>query len=263
MITCIRHLYNIIHVSDMGERIPQKELLKIFSKFDKDGSGAIDFQEFVEGTAEYIQSNLHLLTNEQTSYQRLQTSRDVEEGASEDAEEEEEDVPEDLLGLDPDEQQRRIKLRAAYMLFLGTALVVIFSDPMVDVLSEIGKRTGVSSFYVSFVLAPLASNASELVAAYNYSLKKTPNSMAIALSTLQGAACMNNTFGLGIFMFLIYSQGLSWEYLAETLSILVVEVLVGFMSMKQMHSMIDALVILAFYPLSLGLVAGLEAVGWN
>ena len=80
------------------------------------------------------------------------------------------------------------------------------------------------SFTVSFVLAPLASNASELVASYKYSLKKSSHSIAISLSTLQGAACMNNTFGLGIFMVLIYTKTLAWEYLAETLSILFVQV---------------------------------------
>lgn len=41
---------------------------------------------------------------------------------------------------------------------------------------------------------------------------------------LQGAACMNNTFCLGVFMFLIYFKSLAWEYNAETVSILAVEV---------------------------------------
>lgn len=46
---------------------------------------------------------------------------------------------------------------------LGTATVLLFSDPMVDVLSELGAVLGIAPFYVSFVLAPLASNASELL----------------------------------------------------------------------------------------------------
>ena len=49
-----------------------------------------------------------------------------------------------------------------------TAMVLLFSDPMVDVFSAFGDRMNISAFYVSFVLAPLASNASELIAAYNY-----------------------------------------------------------------------------------------------
>ena len=46
------------------------------------------------------------------------------------------------------------------MMGLGTLLVLIFSDPMVDVLGEIGNRTGIPAFYISFVLAPMASISS-------------------------------------------------------------------------------------------------------
>jgi Ca2+/Na+ antiporter len=68
------------------------------------------------------------------------------------------------------------------------------------------------------VLAPIASNASEIIASYSYAQKKTVASMAISLAALQGACCMNNTFVLGIFMLLVYLQDLSWEFFAETVS---------------------------------------------
>lgn len=45
------------------------------------------------------------------------------------------------------------------------------------------------SFAVSFLLAPLASNAAELVAAYKSSLKKTKASISLSLATLQVCAC--------------------------------------------------------------------------
>ncbi len=70
-----------------------------------------------------------------------------------------------------------------------TPQVLVFSDPAVEVLNEIGVRTGIPAFYISFVLAPLASNASELVAGYKYATKKTPTAMTISLATLLGAAC--------------------------------------------------------------------------
>lgn len=79
------------------------------------------------------------------------------------------------------------------MISLGTFLVLLFSDPMVDVLSEFGQRIHVNPFYAAFVLAPMASNASELIAAYNYAAKKTKKTITISLSTLVGAAVMNNT----------------------------------------------------------------------
>ena len=67
---------------------------------------------------------------------------------------------------------------------------------MCDVLSEVGNRIGVPAFYVSFVLAPLASNAAEVIASYSYAQKKTRKTMTISFSALIGAGNMNNTFCL-------------------------------------------------------------------
>ena len=50
-----------------------------------------------------------------------------------------------------------------------------------------GARTGVPPFYISFVLAPLASNASELLASFSYAQKKTSKTITISLATLLGA----------------------------------------------------------------------------
>jgi hypothetical protein len=38
-------------------------------------------------------------------------------------------------------QQRRIKLRSAWMMLLGTVVTLLVSDPMVDVLNDIGINT--------------------------------------------------------------------------------------------------------------------------
>eukprot|EP00932_Pfiesteria_piscicida_P021159 SRR837773.796.p3 GENE.SRR837773.796~~SRR837773.796.p3 ORF type:complete len:170 (-),score=68.67 SRR837773.796:65-517(-) len=144
---------------------------------------------------------------------------------------------------------------------LGSALVLIFSDPTVDVLSEIGNRLEISPFYVSFVLAPVASNATELVAAYNYAKKRTAKSMTTSLSSLLGAGVMNNTFCLGIFLGLVYFQGLAWQFSAETFAILFVEVCVGLLSLRcSSLRMYHGVGILLLYPVSLMLVWLLENV---
>lgn len=113
---------------------------------------------------------------------------------SDDDGEEEEEIPEDITHLSPEEQQKIIKWRAFKILTIGTVMVIYFSDPMVDVMQEIAVKAGISPFYVSFVLAPLASNASEVVASMFYAAKKTRKTMTVSLSALEGAACMNNTF---------------------------------------------------------------------
>jgi Ca2+/Na+ antiporter len=200
---------------------------------------------------------------------RIAPSQDLEaygagrgEEESEDADEPEE-VPDDLKDLTPAEQQARIKWRAFYMMFIGSIILIVISDPVVNVLDEIGKRTGVPSFYIAFVFAPMASNASELVAAYNYAQKKTRATISISLATLLGAAIMNNTFVLGVFMMLVATQGLSWEFFAETLSILLVQFAMTFFALKNKHTLMDGLLILSLYPLSLACVYTLQAYGWD
>merc|ERR1711920_812878 len=137
-------------------------------------------------------------------------------------------------------------MSAFWQMGLGTLLVLIFSDPMVDVLAQMGKMSGVPAFYVSFVLAPLASNASELIAAFKYASKKTRKTITISLNTLEGAACMNNTFCLGIFFALICYQGLAWKFFAETLSIFIVQVAIAYLVlMQKQHTMGTAFIILA------------------
>merc|ERR1712113_1340457 len=94
---------------------------------------------------------------------------------------------------------------------------------MVGVMQTLAVKMGISPFYVSFVLAPLASNASEVLASTYYAAKKTKKSISVSFSALQGAASMNNTFCLSIFMGLVYFRGLAWKYTAETFVIVLTQ----------------------------------------
>jgi len=228
-------LYELTAVfKDLGENPKPAVLQSIFKEFDSDKNGKIEFDEFVKGITKYI---CKAADNKDINAAKKNVG-DIEMVAAvakkgDEEKEEEEEMPEEFATLSYEEQQSAIGYKAAWMLTLGTVLVVVFSDPMVDVLNELGARTNIPAFYVSFVLAPLASNASEVIASYNYAQKKTAKSMAISLSALQGACCMNNTFVLGIFMICVYSQHLAWQFFAETLSILFSVLFIALMSMKK------------------------------
>lgn len=253
---------------DLNENLSDEGLRQWFISADIDKNGAISFEELVTATMNYLEDKYVKQVREESqknlASERPEPSQEpsnVEFVYSGDAEgEEEESVPDDIAHLSVEEQQKKIKIRAAVMLSIGTILVVLFSDPMVDVLSEIGNRTGVPSFYVSFILAPLASNASELIAAYNYASKKTTKTISISLSTLLGAACMNNTFCLGIFAGLMYFRSLVWEFSAETAAIIIVQLIMGYFALRQTQRLMDALIVFTLYPLSLLFVALLENV---
>lgn len=165
---------------DLNEDITSEEIEHWFREADSDKSGFIEFRELVEATIRFLREKNHHPTSpfgKAILYGSITSFGDGD--SEEEGDEEEDDIPDDLSGLSVEEQQRKIKLRSLWMMSLGTALVLIFSDPMVDVLSEIGNRTGIPAFYISFIVAPLASNASELIASYNYAKKKTSKTISV------------------------------------------------------------------------------------
>ncbi len=258
-------------LSDFHESVTPEHVDHVFSHFDSDESGTIDYDEFicacyiiiteakvpnhrVEGVA------VDPSTKSKRSSVAIQAETIFEEQGDN---EEEEEVPEDLVSLTPEQQQHAIKKRAFLMLFMGTSLVLMFSDPMVEVLSEVANRIGIPAFYVSFILAPLASNASEVIASQYYAAKKTRKTITVALTALEGAASMNNTFCLSIFMALIYFRGLAWKYSAETMSIILVQFVVGALALREKMSTLTAMFVLALFPLSVLFVALLEYLGMD
>eukprot|EP00597_Dinobryon_sp_UTEXLB2267_P000289 CAMPEP_0170070262 /NCGR_PEP_ID=MMETSP0019_2-20121128/8623_1 /TAXON_ID=98059 /ORGANISM="Dinobryon sp., Strain UTEXLB2267" /LENGTH=573 /DNA_ID=CAMNT_0010278503 /DNA_START=66 /DNA_END=1787 /DNA_ORIENTATION=+ len=270
----VQELFAVFH--DMGEQIPFSEFSTVFESFDEDGSGLIEYEEFVRGTTNYLWRHSHILEQQKQNQSDKTTETDNDEilrvlktakehhiHHEEDEEHEEDELPEDIRSLSPQEQQRRIKWRAFSKMAIGSVVLLIFSEPTIDVISEMGTRTGIGSFYIAFVLAPLISNASELIATYNYACRKTEKSIAISLTALQGAAVMNNTLVLGIFMLLIWTQHLAWEFLSETLTILFVQIAAALLALKRSQTLTDALMYLALYPFALMLKASLEALGWD
>lgn len=244
-----------------SQPMPEKRLDELYRRFDRDGDGTIDFNEFIHlmwtAMVERRSSGDSMHAVEQIMCTVGEFHHD-ENG------EEAEEVPEDFSELSPEQQQVAILKRAFTFLALGTFLVVLFSDPMVDVLQEVANRINVSPFYVSFVLAPLASNASEVIASIYYAGKKTRKTITVSMTTLEGAASMNNTFCLSILLGLIYFRGLVWAFTAETIAIVLVQFIVGRLTMSgQTMSCAKGLFIFSLFPISIALVAGLEALGFD
>lgn len=270
-----------LFLTDFHESIDPEHVDDVFGSFDRDHSGTIDYNEFIRACYIIIkQSNegsqvVQVMTTPTAPPRKGGVTRELSTKMSMgkvsdsildddgDDSDEEEEVPEDLTQLSPEEQQKAIKKRAFSMLLIGTTLVLIFSDPMVDVMSEVAARTGIPAFYVAFILAPLASNASEVIASQYYAAKKTRKTMTVALTALEGAASMNNTFCLSIFMALIYFRGLAWQYSAETISIIAAQFIMGTWAQQDKMSTYHAYYVFALFPLSILFVAIMEHLGMD
>ena len=64
-------------------------------------------------------------------------------------------------------------------------------------------------------------------------------------------------------MSLIFIRGLAWQYTAETIAIVVVEIIMAILVQKRVMTTMKAVFILLIFPLSLVLVATLEHFGFD
>ena len=157
----------------------------------------------------------------------------------------------------------KLKILGGAMLWmgLGVGIVFLFSDPMVDVINRFGNTIHVGSFYVSFVITPFCSNASELISSLIFAARKRRKNTSMTYSALYGAAVMNSTMCLGIFYLLIFVRSLAWTFNAECLGILItIWGVCGFGAFRTKFPTWTGFIVILFYPLSLGVVAFLEQV---
>lgn len=246
--------------ADYKMKLDRKAAKDVFKCIDEDGNGTLSFAEIVRAGVIFINDGCSVRSSK---IENVCTTGSAEYGGDDDDDddEEREDIPEDIANLSPEQQQSAIIKLALQYMALGTILCILFSDPMVDCLNEVASRTGIPPFYISFILAPIAANASEIISSKDQAMKKTSKSISVAISTLEGAASMNNTFCLSILLGLIYFRRLAWQYTAETLAIVGVQFVMFLITRKENMTMLDGWIIFAIFPLSIAFVATLESFG--
>jgi Ca2+/Na+ antiporter len=241
-------------LKDLGESVTPVQAKALFDKQDNvQHDGKLSFDEFCQFAKSY---DTHAIPRTQSK--TTMPSYD-------DDDEEEELLPEDLADQPAEVQNRAMLIRSFTLMGFGTLLVLVFADPAVDVFTEWGDRVGVSSFYVGFLLAPFASNASELLVALGYARAKTAKKITMSFESLVGAACMNNTFCLAVFFALVYFENLAWVFKAETAGILIIQwLMAGIIFSCNTQRKVMGFAILSLYPLCLLIVWFLEnVVGWD
>ena len=237
---------------EMNEPKSTQEIKELFRAYDRDRNGKLTLDEFCAGMLKYAAEK-----KDDPSVHRATT-------VAHDSDEEHEEIPDEFAEnkfKSVAEQQRAIRGAAARLCLAGTALVLVFSDPITDVLQTGADRMGIPAFYVGFVVAPLITNGSEVLASYTFAQKKTRKAMVVAYEQLLGAAVMNNTFCLAVFAALIYFQDLVWTYTAETVAILFAECAMFFVATQlAVHTKHTAMLVLGIYPAAIAIVWCLENV---
>ncbi|PSS24599.1 Calmodulin like [Actinidia chinensis var. chinensis] len=233
----------------------------VISAFDTSNDAQIGEAEFVKGLLKYVfDAHQSSSTQDQGHFKFFSSNvkNNVEEQQS-------------LLAKRKGSRGQRVDkswwnyLKAGFLLVLGTAITVLLTQPLIKTVSEFATSANISSFYVSYVVIPLAFNYRQAVATITTSTQKTKKAISLTLSEIYGAVFMNNVMGLIMFLILIYIRDLPWDVSAEVLVVLIICLVMGvFTSARTSFPLWTSLVAYLLYPISLLLLYVLTTVlGWS
>jgi|TARA_B110000208_G_scaffold134108_1_gene162279 hypothetical protein len=135
-------------------------------------------------------------------------------------------------------------------------MIFLVADGMVAAITAFGSLAGISSFLLSMVIVPIASNMSELIGTYYNAAKKKKKVLSMLYSMLYGGVVMNNAVSLATFLLCLIARDLEWNFAAETLSVILIVLMMGFLGSYTINYLTFYMIpVLLCFPLAVGLVA--------
>jgi len=120
---------------------------------------------------------------------------------------------------DEEEEAERPISHGFFYLVAGGLLIIIFSEPFINAVVSTAKLFEVNPLLPAFFLAPIASEAPEILESISLSRKGNLQSINIAYSNLVGGTVTKTTLLLGILCFFGVGKELEWSYPSFTISI--------------------------------------------
>ena len=67
---------------------------------------------------------------------------------------------------------------------------MLFADGLVNSITKVGDLIGIRAFFISMVVVPIASNASEIISSVLFSASKRKKNTSLLFSALYGGVAM-------------------------------------------------------------------------
>ncbi|KAI8010140.1 Sodium/calcium exchanger NCL [Camellia lanceoleosa] len=170
--------------TDLDRYDIDEAVTSILKEFDKTDDSLIDEEEFINGISDWIYKAKRSAKHESDECPGSPQLRFLSEFYQQTRKEH------DLLGDESsDDDERSMKdpkwnaFKAVMMLLLGTTVVCVFANPLVDVVNNFSTATKVPKFFVSFVVLPFAS-CSEAVSALIFVRHKRQKTASLTFSQL-------------------------------------------------------------------------------
>ncbi|KAL6202147.1 hypothetical protein ACLB2K_025858 [Fragaria x ananassa] len=220
---------------------------KLVEELDTSGDHMINEEEFVTGLTKWMNKShdsqgLPSLESEDDLYQRTWDATDKL-------------VDEETMSGRPVDKSLCGWFKAISYMVIGFVVLAVLAEPLIDNVQDFSTAAGIPSFFVAFVLVPLATNARQAASAISAASRQTPRTTDLTFSEIYGGVFMNNVLGFSVLLAIIYVREMTWEFSAEVLVVLIVCLVVGLIaSVRSTFPLWTAFVAFLLYPLSLLLV---------
>jgi len=125
------------------------------------------------------------------------------------------------VGMHEEEsEEEESVLKGALYLLAGGILIVIFSSPFITSVVDIATSWNFNPTLLAFFLAPIASEAPEILESISLSRKGNVQNINIAISNMVGGTITKTTLLCGILCFYGVSKEFVWESPSYTVSLI-------------------------------------------
>ncbi|KAK8633393.1 hypothetical protein V6N13_014239 [Hibiscus sabdariffa] len=234
---------------------PNEIVAKVIEELDTSGDCKIDQDEFVNGISKWLKTSQKEATSTPSSNQAQ------DDFYQQTWEETDKLVDEEKSNGVGDNASKQAWVEAILYMVLGIIILGFLAEPLIHSVQSFSKAANIPSFFISFILVPLTTNARVASAAIAAAWRKKPRTTSLTFSEIYSGALMNNVVGFAVLLALVYARGLSWEFSGEVLVVLMVCLVMGLIaSFSSNFPLWMSFLAFVLYPLSLFLVYFLNDV---
>ncbi|XP_044507194.1 sodium/calcium exchanger NCL2-like [Mangifera indica] len=221
---------------------------KVIEELDTSGDRLINEEEFVSGIATVFKATPSF--NEVPS--KTETQNDIYKKTWEEADKL---VDDEKSNGEVEDKSTWAWCKAIMYVVTGIVILSVLAEPLIYSVENFSNSANIPSFFVSFILVPLATNFRAASSVISAAYQKKPRTTSLALSEIYGGVFMNNVLGFTVLLSLIYFRGITWEFSAELLVVVIVCTVMGAIaSFRFTFPLWISVMAILLYPLSLFLV---------
>ncbi|KAL2326774.1 hypothetical protein Fmac_020201 [Flemingia macrophylla] len=192
----------------------EEALKKMLQELDRNRDNEISTEEFMDGVKRLLNTNSSQAhPSKYPPHENHKTWEDVEK----------------LVKGNQSKGVRAWLIAIGYVV-LGITMLSLLAEPLIASVQKLSEEAGIPSFFISFVLVPVATNFREATSAIREASHKKIRNTSQTIYEIYGAVFMNNILGFVVVSVLIYVRHITWQFSADVLVVAIVCAIMGLTS---------------------------------